>query len=288
MIAISSCDARRFLAEEIRVTAGIVSPRVVDALATVPRERFLPPGPWQIRGTGDIGSPPRTTEDADPSRVYHDVSVAIDPDRHLYNGQPSLVARWLDALGLAAADRAVHIGCGTGYFTALIAHIVGPDGHVQAIDVDPLLVAQARHNLSEQSWVDVRHGNGAAGLLKAVDAVLVHAGASHFLDAWLDALADGGRLLVPLTAEFPGMPAGIGKGIMMLVTRRAGEWRAHVCGTMPVAIYSSKEIRDAQLGAQVAQAMVTGALLKAARIRRDAHGAVASCIVHGVSNCLST
>lgn len=58
MIAIGAVDARRFLAEEIRVSANIRSAPIVDALATVPRERFLPPGPWQIRGMADLGAPP--------------------------------------------------------------------------------------------------------------------------------------------------------------------------------------------------------------------------------------
>lgn len=119
MNAIAPSDARRFLAEEIRVTANIRSPGVIDALATVPRERFLPPGPWEIRGTGDAGGTPRRTEDADPTRVYHDVSVAIDPARNLFNGQPSLIARWLDDLQLAPGQRVVHIGCGTGYLSLI-------------------------------------------------------------------------------------------------------------------------------------------------------------------------
>ena len=287
MKAIAASEARRFLAEEIRVAANIVSPRIVDALATIPRERFLPPGPWQIRGMSDVGGPPRHTEDAAPTRVYHDVSIAIDAARNLYNGQPSLIARWLDVLELRPGDQVVHIGCGTGYFTALIAHIVGPDGRVQAIEVEPKLVAQARDNLSHHSWVEVRHGNGASRLMAAADRILVHAGATHVFDGWLDALAEGGRLLLPLTVEFPGMPTGIGKGMMLLITRHDSEWRAQLYGTMPVAIYSLKEIRDAALNTSIAEAMTTGALVRATRVRRDEHDRTSSCIVHTPTNCLS-
>jgi len=127
--AMSAADARRFLAEEIRVTANIRSKRIVDALATVPRERFLPNGPWQIRGVGDAGAAAgRLTDDAHPRHVYHDVAIAIDPGRNLYNGQPSLIARWLADVGLDEGQRVIHIGCGTGYFTALIGHVVGRRG----------------------------------------------------------------------------------------------------------------------------------------------------------------
>jgi protein-L-isoaspartate(D-aspartate) O-methyltransferase len=285
MMVMASVDARRFLAEEISVAANVRSPRIIEALATIPRERFLPPGPWEIRGVGDRGA--RRTDDDDPRHVYHDVAVAIDPARHLYNGQPSLIARWLDDLGLDAGHRAVHIGCGTGYFTAIIAHVVGPSGFVEAIDVDAELVERARANLSGQPWVRLRHGNGATDLPRGTDAIVVHAGATHVLDVWLDALADGGRLLLPLTMEVPGMPAGIGKGLMLLVTRRGDDWAAQVQTTMPVAIYSLKELRDEQLGAALGRAMMNGSMLKTTRIRRDAHEAGTSCIVHGAAACLS-
>ena len=56
---------------------------------------------------------------------------------------------------------------------------------------------------------------------------------------------------------------------------------------MPVAIYSLKDVRDEKLGAAVGQAMMTGALLKVTRIRRDPHEPSASCAVHGPATCLS-
>jgi protein-L-isoaspartate(D-aspartate) O-methyltransferase len=287
MTTMAAEDTRRFLAEEIHVAASIRSPRIIEALGTVPRERFLPPGPWQIRGIGDVGGGPRVTEDADPRHVYHDVAIAIDPARNLYNGQPSLIARWLDDLAVDQGHRVIHIGCGTGYFTAIIAHIVGPSGRIDAIDVDAELVEHARTNLSDHSWVHVRHGNGATDLPGDADVIIVHAGATHVLDAWLDALADGGRLLLPLTAEIPGMPAGIGKGLMLRVTRCGSEWTARVQTMMPVAIYSLKDLRDDELGAALGRAMMTGTLPKTTRIRRDDHEPSPSCIVHGTTTCLS-
>jgi len=286
MIAIAPADARRFLAEEIRVSANIRSTLLVDALATVPRERFLPRGPWHIRGVGDTC--PRPTDDADPRHVYHDVAIAIDAGRNLYNGQPSLIARWIDELGIAPGEHVLHIGCGSGYFTSLIAHVVGPAGRVDALDVDAELAVRARVSLSDQPWVHVRHSNGSSGLPSNVNVVLVHAGATHVIDAWLDALADNGRLLVPLTVEFPGMPGGIGKGVMLLVTRRQNEWSARVLSTMAVAIYSLKDLRDESIAGRFGQAMTTGAVLKIRRVRRDAHEPEPSCVVHSSTGCLST
>ena len=287
MIAIAAADARRFLAEEIRVAANIRSQRLVDAIASVPRERFLPPGPWHIRGLGDAGGPPRRTDDDDPRHVYHDVAIAIDADRNLYNGQPSLIARWFDELAIAPGEHVLHIGCGTGYFTSLLAHLVGPTGRVDALDVDAALTVRARVSLSDQPWVHVRHSTGSNALPSNVNVLVVHAGATHVLDEWLDALADGGRLLVPLTVQFAGMPAGIGKGMVVLVTRESDAWTARVVPVLPVAIYSLKDLRDESAGIEFGQAMMTGAVKKIRRVRRDTHERVQSCVVHGPSNCLS-
>jgi hypothetical protein len=57
---------------------------------------------------------------------------------------------------------------------------------------------------------------------------------------------------------------------------------------MPVAIYSLKELRDPELGAALGRAMMNGSMMKAAQIRRDAHDAGTSCIVHGTTNCLAS
>src|SRR5512133_3154780 len=96
---------RRFFAEEIEMVAHLRAPGLVDALARVPREQFLGPGPWTVRSDSDFGSPPRQTPDADPRRVYHNVSVGIDPARQLFNGQPGLVSLLIDALGLRGGSR---------------------------------------------------------------------------------------------------------------------------------------------------------------------------------------
>jgi protein-L-isoaspartate(D-aspartate) O-methyltransferase len=79
----SIARARRCYAEELRFTANPLHSRaLVDAFATVPRERFVGPGPWRIRSPMDRSrpSPPEywTTDDADPRHVYHDGLIALD------------------------------------------------------------------------------------------------------------------------------------------------------------------------------------------------------------------
>lgn len=85
---------RQRYAETLRIRSAVRSAALVRAFATVPRERFLGPGPWQIFGTGPFDY--RLTADDDPRHLYHDVLVAIDASRMLNNGQPSAHAAWMD------------------------------------------------------------------------------------------------------------------------------------------------------------------------------------------------
>src|SRR5688500_13707975 len=146
---------RHFFAEEIQAVAGLKSAALVEALATVPREAFLPGGPWVVQG--DI-SGARPTPDGDPRHVYHNYSVAIDPERQLFNGAPALVAGAIDVLGVTAGMRVLHVGAGLGYYSAILAHIAGPTGRVVAIEVDKELAAQAQANTQSMPWLEVRAG----------------------------------------------------------------------------------------------------------------------------------
>jgi protein-L-isoaspartate(D-aspartate) O-methyltransferase len=275
---------RQFFAEEVQACANLQTAALVDALAAVSREAFLPPGPWTIRSEGDAAGGPRRTPDADPRRIYHNVSVAIDADRQLFNGAPTVVAPAIDVLGLSAGNRVLHIGCGLGYYTALIASIVGPGGRVSAVEVDDALAAAAARNLSAFPWVTVRCGNGAEPLREPLDAILMHAGVTHPLDTWLDALEAGGRLCFPITATMPVM-GPIGKGFMFLVTRRADQsFDARPLSL--VAIYTASDIRDDSLNPMVGAALMKGFFPRVSRLRRDRHEPGPECWLHGPTCCL--
>lgn len=278
---------RRFFADEIRAVANLASPRIVEALAEVPRERFLPPGPWTIRGEGDFQAPPRRTPDADPRHVHHNVAVAIDAGRTLFNGAPSVLAMAIDRLRLEPGQRVLHLGTGLGYYTALMARCVGSSGHVLGIEVDETLAQGSRENLRDLEWVEVRQGDGRhlpAG--ERFDAILINAGVTHALPAWLDALAPDGRLMVPITATSPGTST-IGKGPMVLLTATSDPLRltARVAGF--VAIYSALGIRDDAVNATVAAALSKAPFARLESARRDAHEPGPSCWVHTPGCCLS-
>src|SRR6266567_4338039 len=185
----SIVEARRQYAEELRFTAKLGSRAVIDAFATVPRERFLGPGPWRILSPMAMAEY-RTTEDADPRHLYHDVLIAIDEERRLNNGQPSLWARLYDGLGLTRGAHVVHVGAGTGYYSAILAEIVGRNGRVTAIEIDPLLAARASDNLAA-AWPQATVV-AADGFTfrpdRPADVIVVNAGVTHFSSVWLDTL----------------------------------------------------------------------------------------------------
>jgi protein-L-isoaspartate(D-aspartate) O-methyltransferase len=97
---------RRYLAEELETVCGLRTSALVEAFATVPREDFLPHGPWMIRSETDcLSGVSRHTPDDDARWVCHNVAVAIDPDRRLFNGAHSVLALCIDRLDLAPGQR---------------------------------------------------------------------------------------------------------------------------------------------------------------------------------------
>jgi protein-L-isoaspartate(D-aspartate) O-methyltransferase len=281
-------DCRRFYAEEIEQAANLTSPALVEAYARVPREKFLGPPPWQLASpetralaaTGLIQLSYRTT--SEPRRLYHNVVVALDTAKDINNGQPSALASWIDALDLKSGDRVYHMGCGVGYYTAIMAEVVGPGGSVVAIDAQPELAARARENLSGYRQVTVHAADGAAFDPEACDAMLINAGVTHPHALWLERLREGGRLVVPLTIA---LSPTIGQGTMVRIVRQSEGFSANIVTFL--AIFNGGNLRDAELEAPLRKAMSTGALLKLKSLRRDAHEPEESCLFHTPGMCLS-
>ena len=134
-------DARDAFARNVTAHAEVRDGRIREAFAAVPREKFLGPGPREIarqRRGGYVLS-----ESDDHSLVYVDCLIALDPERGVNNGRPSAHAAWIEALDLKPGERVMHIGAGTGYYTAILAELVGPGGRVEAIEINPALAARA-------------------------------------------------------------------------------------------------------------------------------------------------
>ncbi len=192
---------RRAYARQILAAAGITDdPPLEEAFAAVRRERFLGPAPWPMvrLSRGRELLPIR-----DPAVLYQDALFALAPGRGVNNGSPSLHAGWLHALSLRKGERVVHVGAGTGYYTALLACLVGDGGHVLAVEFDPALAELARANLAEWPQVTVIDGDGAEWPREAADAVYVNFSVERPAESWIDRLRPGGRLIFPLGVPRP-------------------------------------------------------------------------------------
>jgi protein-L-isoaspartate(D-aspartate) O-methyltransferase len=134
----------------------------------------------------------------------------------------------------------LHIGAGTGYYTAMLAELVGGNGRVEAIEIDPTLAVRALECLADRPNVRVSERSGAVGPLPESDAIYVNAGATAPLAVWLDALAPSGRLLFPLTDGSSG-------GGMLLVSRSpSGAWPARfVSGAAFIDLIGGRADREA-------------------------------------------
>jgi protein-L-isoaspartate(D-aspartate) O-methyltransferase len=223
----------------------VTDSRVEDAFATVRREDFLGPGPWPImRFSGEYAPTPA----ADPVYLYANNLVGISPERHINNGEPSLHALLLARAAPQPGDHVVHVGAGTGYYSALMAHLAGPTGRVTAIEFEPDLAARARENFARAANVTIVEGDGTIAPFDPADVIYVNAGATRPADTWLDRLKDGGRLILPLTTDkgFGSLARGVEamrrSGAVFLVTRQGNDFAARWIS--PVAIYPCQGLRD--------------------------------------------
>lgn len=194
------------------------------------------------------------------------------------NGAPSLLAFLINALALRQGEHVLHVGCGTGYYTAILAEIVGPSGRVTALEIDENLAARARQNLAGLRHVEVIHADGTTYDAGLSDAILVNAGASHPRPTWLDSLGLGGRLVLPLTGSSA-------TGYVVKVTRDGAEYAARCF--FQVMIFPCIGARDVTATARVDTALAQGQPEAVRSLRRDAHEPEAECWLHGDGFCLS-
>jgi protein-L-isoaspartate(D-aspartate) O-methyltransferase len=167
--------------------------RVSDAFAATPREGFLP---WLARG-----------------RAAHDGPIQIGWGQT--NSQPRTVDAMLRLLAVRTGDRVLDVGAGSGWSTALLAHLTGPTGEVVGVELEPELVQFGRANLAatDRPWARIEQAvpdvlgwpDGAP-----YDRVLVSAEARELPAALVAQLTEDGRMVAPVA------------GTMLLVEGRDG------------------------------------------------------------------
>lgn len=269
---------RRYYAEEICFPIRPARPRLIAAFSSVPREQFLGVGPW--RAQNHQSAPDYwTTATGNAREVYHDVAFALDEAQGLNNGPPGLYALLLSHLEVGLGESVQHHGCGSGYYTAVLAELAGPSGNVTATELDAARAEQARAALAKQ-WPQVRvlHTDGAAeSFIEPADVILVSAGASHPLQPWRASLKTGGRLIFSM-ATYEGF-GGAMSGAALLITR-LGEtsFGARFLYTVNSIEFSGGH--DPEIGWRFALAFAEDQGTSVKSLRIDAHAEDETCWLH--------
>ena len=185
----SSTKLRRELVEQLSSNRSLKSAPVRAAFRAVPREQFIP----EIAQREGL------------ERVYEDQAIVTAKDERgvptSSSSQPSMMAAMLEALELRRGQRVLEIGAGTGYNAALLAHLVGARGHVVSVELDPATARRARRALAGvKSRARVVSGDGRDGWQRGApyNRIIVTASTATVPLAWLEQLADGGLLELPL------------------------------------------------------------------------------------------
>ena len=277
---------RAAYAKQILAAARVDDARLDAAFSAIRREDFLGPGPWPIlRWFRDYVPTPGT----DPVYLYTDDLVGILPERRINNGQPSLHAHLIHRASPAAGERVVHIGTGTGYYTAILAHLAGPSGRVTGIEYDSELAAKAKANLVSHPNVEVVEGDGALVSFDEADVIYVNAGCTEPAASWLDRLADGGRLILPMTSD-----RGFGANSPERMASAGAVFRIECRGRdyfatwiSPVAIFPCAGSRDEVSERALAEAFAKGGWQQVTRLYRDQEIPEERCWLRGSGWCLA-
>jgi protein-L-isoaspartate(D-aspartate) O-methyltransferase len=257
---------RREYARRACASAGVSDPRIEAALAAVRREEFLGPGPWQIakwpQGTYEL------TPDANPVHLYTNDLIGISPEKQINNGAPSFHAPLIARARPSEGEHAVHIGAGVGYYTAILANLVGKSGRVTGVEYETELAQRARENLVGTPNVRIVQGDGTTAEFDNADVIYVNAGATRPADSWLNRLSEGGRLVLPLTSNFAPSRSftRINIGVVFLIERRGADYLASWISD--VAVFPCAGNRDATAESALAAALQRGDAKNVTRLYR--------------------
>ena len=170
--------------EMIERLRGSASDRVVDAMERVPRELFVP------RRIGHT--------------AYEDRPLPIGKGQTI--SAPHMVAIMCDVLDIGEGMKVLDVGTGSGYHAAVIADLVGPEGHVYSIERIAEIALFARENLRAAGVknVTVLEGDGSRGLPEYApyDRINVAATAPKIPEPLKEQLKVGGKLVIPLGSCF--------------------------------------------------------------------------------------
>jgi protein-L-isoaspartate(D-aspartate) O-methyltransferase len=143
-----------------------------------------------------------------------------------------------------------------------------PELVITAPEFNAELAERARLNLQRWSNTSVVHGDGTATPFQKADVIYVCAGATRFVDLWLDQLAEGGRLIIPLTIDerYTAQFETLEPGAVFRIERRGADYLARWISV--VAIFPCAGARDETSGQALAEALRNGRASEVTRLYR--------------------
>jgi len=215
-------EERRKLVEKL-IREGILKTKeVIEAFLKVPREEFVPPHLRRF--------------------AYADTPLPIGYGQTI--SAPHMVAMMTEALAPKKGDKVLEVGTGSGYQAAILAEIVGDEGHVWTIERIPELAEFARDNLRRTSYarrVTVIVGDGSKGYPEAMpyNRIIVTAAAPEVPGPLIEQLAPGGRLVIPVGDSFT-------QRLLIIKKRRDGslteKWGPYCVFVPLIGEYGFKEL----------------------------------------------
>jgi protein-L-isoaspartate(D-aspartate) O-methyltransferase len=196
---------------------GRIGERVILAMNRVPRKLFVPE---RLR-----------------SRAYDDIPLPIGYEQTI--SAPHMVAIMCDLLDLREGMSVLEVGGGSGYHAAVMADLVGPEGHIFSIERHPELVARARKSLNQAGINNVVmiEGDGSIGLPDRApfDRISVAATAPRVPEPLKQQLKVGGKMVIPVGTAFQEL---------VLVTRKNGFAAEEKMGVAFVPLIGKEGFRD--------------------------------------------
>ena len=184
---VEAATQRLNMVESQVLPSDVTDRRILQAMRELPRERFVPE---PIAGL-----------------AYIDEALPLTPPgpERRWLLAPRLTAKLLQLADIADGDRVLHVGCGTGYGTAILARMAGS---LIALESDEKLAAAARANLADLGIanVTVKTGPLNAGLADDApfDAIVIEGAVLEAPDVLLDQLKGGGRLVAVVAEDGVG------------------------------------------------------------------------------------
>jgi protein-L-isoaspartate(D-aspartate) O-methyltransferase len=208
-------EVQAFHAKMMALASNSTDERLERIFELVSREAFLGPGPWRIMVNRRYIETPST----DPAYLYQNVLVVLDSEKSINNGEPFLHAALIGAAAPKAGDTIIHVGAGSGYYTALLSMPALPKGHVHAFEIEEGLADRSRENLEPFEGISVITGDATVLPLPDADLIYVNAGVVALPTQWLEALRPGGRVIFPWQANRS-------TGLALIVTRSESGYTA--------------------------------------------------------------